>query len=323
MTPQQIEYVLTLSEEKSFSKAAQRLYITQPSLSQFIKNLEGEIGAQLFDRSTFPIRLTPAGEVFVEAAGKIKAVEEELYDHIADLSNLKTGNLKIGTSPFRASCLLPKSIAEFHKKYPGVSIHIMEDEKASLEKAALEGSIDLYIGTGPFDERVFYTEALAEEQLYLAVPGDCLYNNELQSFQVSSQDIKYDTVNLHKTPSVDLAKFQTEQFIFQQHKQKLSSLALEICESYNFEPKIILYSDRLETAFSWVLAGIGLSFLPDFLIRFGNYEKHPIYYKIDYPEATRHLYVAYRKNRYLSRVAVEYIAVLKQLIGYGTWNISE
>ena len=116
-TSQQIEYVLTLAEEKSFSKAAQKLYVTQPSLSQFIKNLEKELRVPIFDRSTSPIRLTPAGEAFVNAARKIKAIEDELNQQIADLTNLNTGDLRIGTSPFRASCLLPKSIAKFQELY--------------------------------------------------------------------------------------------------------------------------------------------------------------------------------------------------------------
>ncbi len=320
MTSQQIEYVLVLAEELSFSKASQRLYITQPSLSQFIKNLENELHSQLFDRSTSPIRLTPTGEVFTITAKKMKALEEELNNQIADLTNLQTGQLNIGTSPFRASCLLPKSIAAFHKLYPGVALHVMENQMSDLEEATLEGSLDLYLGTGPFDDNYFYAEALAEEQLYLAVPPDCPLNNELASYQINVQDIKLDTVNLHRTPAIDLSFFKSEQFIFQQQGQKLYSRAIELCHSAKFEPNIILFSDRLETAFSWALAGIGLTILPDFLIRFGNYEKHPVYYKLNHPLATRNLYIAYKKNRYLSRASVEYITVLKQLIGHGTWN---
>lgn len=320
MTSQQIDYVLTLAEELSFSRASQRLYITQPSLSQFIKNLESELHTQLFDRSSSPIRITPTGEAYTKAAKKIKAIEEELTNQIADLTNLQTGILNIGTSPFRASCLLPKSIAAFHKKYPGVLLHVIENQMSDLEEATLEGSLDLYLGTGPFDENFFHAESLVEEQLYLAVPPDSPINKELEIYQISIQDIKLDSVNLHKTPALNLSLFREEQFIFQQQGQKLFSQATELCHSADFMPNIILYSERLETAFSWVLAGIGVTFLPDFLIRFGNYEKHPIYYKLNHPLATRHLCIAYKKNRYLSRAALEYIIVLKQLIGYGTWH---
>lgn len=319
MTSQQIEYVLTLAEEKSFSKAAQRLYVTQPSLSQFIKNLEKELHTQIFDRSTSPIRLTQAGEAFIIAARRIKTIEDELNQQIADLTDLKTGELRIGTSPFRASCLLSKSIAKFHDLYPGVTIDILEAMTHKLEEAALEGRVDLYLGTGSFDESIFHAEDLVTEQLYLAVPPDSPLNKGMEEYQVSDRDIKLDTAKLHKTPAVDLSTFQSGQFIFLKQNQKLYTTAFEFCQSAGFNPFIILYSERIETTFSWALAGIGCTFIPDLLIKFGNYEKHPIYYKLSHPKATRNLYVAYRKNRYLSRVAKEYIALLKQLIGFGTW----
>lgn len=319
MTSQQIEYVLTLAEEKSFSKAAQKLYVTQPSLSQFIKNLENELHTQLFDRSTSPIRLTPAGEAFVNAARKIKAIEEELNQQIADLTNLKTGELRIGTSPFRASCLLPKSIAKFQELYPGITIHILEDVSHKLEEAAMNGSIDLYLGTGPYNESTLHAEDLATEQLYLAVPPDSPINNGMEAYQISDHDIKMDSAKLHRTSAVDLSVFRSVPFIFLRQNQKLYATASEFCLSAGFNPYIILYSERLETAFAWALAGIGCTFIPDFLVKFGNYKKHPIYYKLNHPKATRSLCIVYRKNRYLSRVAKEYIALLKQLIGYGTW----
>lgn len=319
MTSQQIQYVLTLAEERSFSKAAQRLYVTQPSLSQFIKNLEIELHTQLFDRSTSPISLTPAGEAFIKAALKIKDIEDELNQQLADLTNLKTGDLSIGTSPFRASCLLPKSIAKFHELYPGISINILEDVTHKLEEAAMEGKIDLFMGTGTFDESIFHAEELANEQLYLAVPPDSPLNNGLEAYQVTDCDIKMDSVKLNKTPPVDLSTFQSTGFIFLKQNQKLYATAKEFCLSAGFNPYIILFSERIETTFSWSLAGIGCTFIPDFLVKFGNYEKHPIYYKLSHPNATRSLCIAYRKNRYLSRVAMEYITLLKQLIGYGTW----
>lgn len=320
MNSQQIEYVLTLAEEKSFSKASQKLFVTQPSLSQFIKNLESQLNIQLFDRSTSPIRLTSAGEAYVKAARKIKAIEDELKIQITDLNNLQTGDLTIGTSPFRASCLLPKSIAAFHKMYPGVNINIVENRLPNLEEAVLDGILDLYLGTGPLDEDLFYTEVLAKEQLYLAVPPDSKINGTFAQNQISEQDIKLDTYHLNKTPSIDLVHLKDELFIFPHQSHKLYGQVMDICNDSSLEPNIILYSERLETSFAWTLAGLGFTFIPDFLIRFGNYDKHPIYYKLNHPLATRSLMIAYKKNRYLSRAAIEYISTLKKLIGFGTWN---
>ena len=106
MTSQQIEYVLAVAEQRSFSKAAQKLYVTQPALSQYVMNIEKQLGVQLFDRSTSPIRLTQAGEAFVRSAEQIKVIEDNLMNELSDIAEIKSGSLKIGASTFRASCLL-------------------------------------------------------------------------------------------------------------------------------------------------------------------------------------------------------------------------
>ena len=137
MTPLQIEYMLVLAQERSFSKAAKLLCVTQPSLSQLILNLEGQLDVQLFDRSTSPIRLTQAGEIFVDAALKMKLEENNMLKRLSDLQELKTGTLKIGTSPFRASCLLSKSIAEFQKQFSAWVNSVSEITKG--EVVAMDG----------------------------------------------------------------------------------------------------------------------------------------------------------------------------------------
>ena len=103
MTTQQIQCIITLAEEGSFSKAAKKLFVTQPSISQLIKNMETQLGAPLFDRSSSPIQLTPIGQAYYDAAKKILSTERELENRISDINNLKTGSLTIGTTPFRGS----------------------------------------------------------------------------------------------------------------------------------------------------------------------------------------------------------------------------
>ena len=95
MTTQQIQCIITLAEEGSFSKAAKKLFVTQPSISQLIKNMEMQLGAPLFDRSSSPIQLTPIGQAYYDAAKKILSTERELENRISDINNLKTGSLTI------------------------------------------------------------------------------------------------------------------------------------------------------------------------------------------------------------------------------------
>ncbi|AEY66041.1 LysR family transcriptional regulator [Clostridium sp. BNL1100] len=316
MTSQQLQYIITLADEKSFSKASQKLIISQPALSQFVKNLETELKVQLFDRSTTPIKLTYAGELYVNAARKIQIILTELDNELTDLTILNIGKLAIGTIPFRASCMLPKSIVAFRKKYPGVDIHIIENEEANLESLLTESRLDLCILSGSLHNKLLQTEVLAQEQLYLAVPIDSPFNTGKEAYQLSAKDVIYDNSALFQAKPLDFSDCVKENFVLMQDDD---TIANELSQFSEFHLQNTIFTDRIETAFSWTLAGIACSFIPDTLIRYGNYQKHPVYYKLNTSFAKRDILVAYKKNRYLSKAASEYMLLLKQLIGCGTW----
>ena len=103
MNIKQYKYVITLAKESSFSKAADVLNITQPSLSQYIKKIEKGIGLELFDRTNGDVRLTDAGRVYIEAGRKILDLEHQMEVSFSDLAAHKTGSLIIGAAPYRAA----------------------------------------------------------------------------------------------------------------------------------------------------------------------------------------------------------------------------
>lgn len=189
MTNQQIEYVLAVAECKSFSKASQMLYITQPALSKFIMTIEDQIGCKIFDRTSVPIQLTQAGEIYVEKAKTIKMINKDLENELSDLEELKSGVLTIGTTPFRGSCMLAKSISAFHKKYQGVKINIIEAEQQKLENEILNGNIDIALSTEVPDLKFFNVEFLSQEKLYLAVSNENSINETLKDKKVDYNEI--------------------------------------------------------------------------------------------------------------------------------------
>ena len=113
MNTKQLHYVLTLAHEGSFSKAADTLNITQPSLSQYIKKIEREIGLELFDRANGDIRLTDAGRVYIDAGKKILDIEHQMENSFTDMADHKTGSLIIGAAPYRAASMLPVIASRF------------------------------------------------------------------------------------------------------------------------------------------------------------------------------------------------------------------
>ena len=321
MTSLQVKYFLTLVEEQSFSKAAARLFVTQPSFSQFISKLEKETGHQLFDRSCNPIKLTGAGQAFYHAAIQITSIENDLENELNDLSHLQRGKLVLGTTPFRASTLLSKSIAYFHKNYDKIEISIVEGSYQQLAKGISKGEIDLGICSGELDLSIFYSEVLAEEKLYLAVGNEENIHPSLIDARLTADDIKHNALKVLKAPRCEMSQFDDIPFIQLTHEDNLSFLSQKIMEEHHVTPTYVLNAQNLYTAISFVIEGLGTCFIPDTLIKFGNLNKHPYYFNIRSDYTTNQICLITKKNRYLSKAALEYIMILKQLIKSGTWRL--
>lgn len=113
MNTKKFYYASVLAREASFSKAAEKLGISQPSLSQYIKKIEDEVGMELFERAGGLVRLTNAGHVFVDAGRRILDTERQMENSLSDLAQNKTGSLVIGAAPYRASSMLPQATRAF------------------------------------------------------------------------------------------------------------------------------------------------------------------------------------------------------------------
>lgn len=321
MTSQQIEYILTIAKMRSFSKAAQSLYITQPALSQFVIALEKQLGVTLFDRSTTPISLTSAGEAFVASAEKIKLIEESLRSELADIADLKSGTLKIGTSTFRASCLLSKSIAQFCKVYKGINVSITEGSIPQLKNMVRDGELDVCIASGSFEPNLFHTEELADERLYLAIAQSNPVTAELEQYCLSASDIIDGSMKFMRAQPVPLEIVREQPFIGAANDEFSSERVSAICEQSGFTPSFRLMVKSLETVFSLVNNGLGISMIPDTMIRFGNISSYPCFYMLDKALSTGSIQLVSRRNSYYSKAAKQYCLILKQLIAIGTWRI--
>ncbi len=326
MTTQQIQYIITLAEEGSFSKAAKKLFVTQPSISQLIKNLETQLNAPLFDRSTSPIRLTAIGQAYYDAAKKIQSTERELINRVSEINELKTGTLRIGTTPFRGSCMLPKSMSAFKNAFPGIKLDVITTNVDELKQLLLTGEIDICIENNVFDPELFYTESLSTEHYYLAVGKDNDFNIKHQRQKLLETDIFSESSRLYETEAVALDECLSESFIVLDSKNNDLDITGDLLASENNMPNISLRAYTMETMFHWINYNLGIGILPDTLIHFGNFKEHPYYYKIKEPKGhfgstEKKIVVAYSKKHFLAQTAPSYIHLLKQLIGQGTWKL--
>lgn len=325
MTTQQIQCIITLAEEGSFSKAAKKLFVTQPSISQLIKNMETQLGAPLFDRTSSPIRLTPIGQAYYDAAKKIQSTERELENRVSEINELKTGTLTIGTTPFRGSCMLPKSLAAFCQQFPGVKLDIVTTNVDELQSLLLSGEVDICIEANVFDPELFYIEELDTEHYYLAVGKENPFNNLHIEQQLKETDIISDSSLLYDNREVSLNDCMNDTFIILDSKNNDLDVSIDLFNQMKQFPPIRLRAYNIETMFHWINSNLGMGILPDTLIRFGNFKEHPNYYRIKEPKGCfgmteKKTVVAYSKKHFLTQTAPAYINVLKQLIGQGTWK---
>ena len=133
------EIIYTIYQEKSFSKAAQKLYVSQPSLSAMVRKIEEDIGFPLFDRTSKPIRLTEAGMEYIRAAEEIFQIESAFANYADAYNNLQTGSLTLGSNQLLSSLVLPKYISEFVRLHPQISLHLVDDNSVVLENLILAG----------------------------------------------------------------------------------------------------------------------------------------------------------------------------------------
>ncbi len=321
MNSLQVKYFLTLYKEKSFSKAAQKLYVTQPSFSQYIKKTEAEIGAELIDRSCSPFKLTAAGEMFYNACIQFAAIEEDMRSSISNLSELKSGRLSVGTTSFRASTMLSKSIAYFKMEYPSIEVTISEGSVKFLEGSVASGETELAICSEAFDENVFHSEILSDEHIYMAIPRNMEINLRLSYYRLENSDISDNSLKILKTPPCPVSEFEKLPYINLKHGEEIAGICGKIFREAGIRPNTVLSAHNLYTALSFVMEGVGITLVPDTMIKYGNMKDHPYYYAVDSSFSANSICLITRKNRYLSRAAEEYGRILKQLIQSGTWRI--
>lgn len=310
MNSQQIRYVITVAEEKSFSKAARKLFITQPSLSQVISKLETQLDAQLFDRSTNPLQITQAGRIFLKHAKEICLREEMIKNEISEISELKSGILNIGTTPFLASCLLVPSITSFNRKYNNISIRISEEEPENLKKLILEGNIDIAVTKGKFSSELFSAEKIMSDRLYIAVAENNPINRTLTSFRISADDIKNNMIRKIPEKPVDMAVFRKEKFLVIRHDKTVEEISDKFSEDFGFTPDIAMCANHISTIFSFVLSGMGVALIPEMFIKFSNIMYHAVYYQAD--AWCSDIFMISKKDRNIGRAANEYKNILKQ-----------
>lgn len=304
-------YVYEVYKEKSFSKAARNLYVSQPSLSAKIKKIEEKLGFPIFDRSTSPLSLTKSGEVYIEAAEKIFDIEKNFENYINNLNDLKTGTLSVGASNLFAAYILSTLIARFKEKFPDVTVQLTEGNTIQLETLLSNNTLDFVIDNHHFDETLYNKELYCEEDILLAVPKQFDVNNSLEPYQISYQSIKNQEYMGDDFPSVPLEMFRDIPFIMLKSGNDTRIHGDRLCSAAGFHPNIILELNQQATAYMASSTQLGATFISDILVAQLPSPENLVYYKLDGSDAKRQVYFYYKKNKYKTRAMEEFLNLMR------------
>lgn len=310
---QEMRYVYEIYRQKSFSKAAQALFITQPALSIAISKLEASLGMPLFDRSTRPISLTPAGRIYLQTIEKTRALEQDLRHQLDDIRALRTGTITIGSSHFINACILPEVLTRFNRRFPQVKLNLLEGSSHAMARMLEQREIDL---TFSCDEAViqdFTSTPVFTDTILLAVPQDApcpAHRAQYSSARLTAADILAGRHLAPDCPSVDLRDFAAEPFILLRSGNNLHDRAMHFFHEAGIEPTVKMELSQMATASRLAEAGFAATFLSDRLV---TGESHLHFYRLSHPESHRIFHALTSPKRYLPAAVKAFIDCLNDL----------
>lgn len=292
MDIRQLEYFVQVARLNSFSRAAESLFITQPTISKMIRNMEIELGADLFYREGKSIRLTDAGEILLTKAQNIVDSFNSLSSELDSLRSLKQGHIRIGLPPMVGASFFPAVIGQFHKKYPEVTIRLHEDGAKKVENDVETGLLDVGVVVLPVNGARFHYFSFNEEKLQLLVP------------------IAHRLAGVESVPISDLSG---EEFVLFREDFTLHDRIITECVKAGFQPRVVYESSQWDLISRMVAAGLGIALLPETICRDMDRSRIAVI-PLTEPAIPWQLGMIWRRERYLSFAAREWVDFARGLL---------
>ncbi len=296
MNLKQARYICTIAREGSVTAAAKKLYVSQPSLSQMLKQVERELGVTLFDRSVSPFQLTYAGEKYLQAANTILSANERLENQLQEIREENSGRLRLGISVQRAVQVLPLALPWFMVQFPHVALEVTEGGSAHLEELVMKGEVDLALAAlESVSPRLTYE--LIEEEVIGILAGK---KAPLAARYPSGTPITLDMAG-------------GESFVSLKEGHSVRVVQDILFRRYGLTPNVLLETDSLEVA-RRVALGTGSCMLCSNIYLDGLSRHHGAFYPLKDYENHRHFYACYPQGEHLPRYAAGFVKIVSQTL---------
>ncbi len=297
----EMSYALAIAKYQNITKAANALYITQPTLTKFLQNLEQNLGQDLFKRIGNKYIPTYAGERYLEKARQILNIKKELDQEMGDIIKNNEGILKVAFPVMRGSYLLPCTLPIFHSLYPNVKLSITEANSWELEDMLLRGEIDLAFFNLPVRNENIDYDIISHEEVLLVMSKQ----NPLAECGTVKDGLRY--------PWMDLKLLHRQGLILQVPGQRTRETVDHLFKISRFEPdNILLETSNIRAAVELAARNCGICFTTETHLRHIDLAEKLKYFSIGNPRTTVDFAVAYRKGSYIPYHASEYIKIVKE-----------
>ncbi|MCI9195101.1 MAG: LysR family transcriptional regulator [Angelakisella sp.] len=309
-----MQYIYQVYQDGSFTKASEKLYLTQPALSMAVRQEEKRLGAALFDRSRRPLTLTPAGEAYIRAAERVKYLESDLGRELDDLRDIRTGCLHVGGTHYLNCFLLAELLAGFSQRYPGVRLEVSEDSSVRLARRLERREMDLIFSCAPDLIGRFEHKPAFYDHVLLAVPQSVPVPEELAQCAMSAGDVQAGRHLPPVRPRVPLERFRDLEFILLQKGNNLYDRSTRMFDEAGFKPKVKLSLSQLVTAYRFADNGVGATFVSDRIVQKAP-SQNLVFYAIESKEVDRLFYSLLPQRNYTAHAVKAFIAYAVEQLG--------
>lgn len=286
-----MKYFYAISEEGSISSAAKRLNVAQPALSRQMKELEAELGVQLFERGSRKIRLTEAGRLLRRRAEVILGLVDGAIEEMNELHSGVGGSIAIGTVTTSGAMLLPQAIAQFHHLYPNVTLQIWEGDSVHVLELLEKGIIEIGIIRTPFDSDWYDSLVLPHEELVIAL--------NRAAFPGKGESEVMAAAELAAAPLIVPRRWK--------------AMFEDWCRMAGVQPNIVCVCDGIILNILWAKMGIGMALVPkstEGIIGDGVLT----YRRLAEPAVSTKTMVVWLRNRHLSASAKHFLQVVQDVV---------
>lgn len=302
MTDREYLYISTIAQCGSITKAAEKLFIAQPSLTQSLQRIESRYGTSFFRRGKSSLHLTEAGQRYLEAGEKIQKLYEEMVYQISSVSDVEQGQMNLGFTTFQGRMLLPEVLLRYRERFPRMTVNLFETSTGQLEQLVSEGRLDVALIHTPFHDLQFNQIPLYKEPFCLAIsPLDQGYETARECLDSFGQ----------VTPEL----MNALRFVLPSTNYRIRQVAERVCATAGIVPKISYCTTNFLTSLSLVEKGLGATFVPLSYAKFYAPESSMLY--IPFPpvwNATWELMAVYGEKRELPKAVLELIRIIQEYI---------